>query len=97
MRSPVIAAIHYITTKRTTTIDHQVTNQKALRQAVQFPLQQKNHHAPDFHTVAPGLCTVVFPPCSPTANRVQSYKFCFVLCLSLGPALPKNLICVNCN
>ncbi len=62
MRSPVIAAIHSITTKRTTTIDHQVTNQKELRQAVQFPLQQKNHHAPDFNAVAPGLCTVVFLP-----------------------------------
>ncbi len=42
-------------------IDHQVTNQKALRQAVQLPLQQKNHHT-DLHTVAPGLCTVIFPP-----------------------------------
>ncbi len=40
--------------------DHQFTNQKALWQAVQFSLQQKNHHAPDIHTVAPRLCTVVF-------------------------------------
>jgi hypothetical protein len=37
---------------------HQITNQKALRQAVQLPL---NHHTPNLHTVAPGLCTVVFP------------------------------------
>ncbi len=44
-------AVHSITTK--------MTNQKTLRQAVQLPL---NYHAPDLHTVAPGLRTVVFPP-----------------------------------
>jgi hypothetical protein len=42
--------------------NYQVTNQKALWHAVQPSLQQKNHRAPDFHTVAPGLHTVVFPP-----------------------------------
>jgi hypothetical protein len=41
-------------------IDHQVTNQKALPLAIQLPLQQKNHLAPDCHTVALGLHTVVF-------------------------------------
>ncbi len=50
MRSPVMAAVHSVATK--------ITNQKALRQAVQLPL---NHHAPDLHTVAPGLCTVIVP------------------------------------
>jgi hypothetical protein len=41
---------------------HQFTNQKVLWQAVLLPLQQKNHHAPDLHSVAPGLSTVVFFP-----------------------------------
>jgi hypothetical protein len=34
---------------------------KALRQAVQLPLQQKNHQA-NLHTVAASLRTVVHPP-----------------------------------
>jgi hypothetical protein len=37
---------------------HQVTNQKALRQGVHPFLQPENHHTPDLHTVAPGLCTL---------------------------------------
>jgi hypothetical protein len=45
-----MAAVHSITTK--------ITKQKAQRQAAQLPL---NHHAPDLHTVAPGLRTVVSP------------------------------------
>ncbi len=40
-----------------------------------LPLQQKNHHAPDLKTVAPELCTVVFPPWSPNADRVQSLSY----------------------
>jgi hypothetical protein len=40
---------------------HKITNQKAPWQAVQLPLQWKNHHAPNLHTVASSLCTVVFP------------------------------------
>ncbi len=35
---------------------------KALRLAVQLPLQQKNHQVPNPHTVAASLCTVVHPP-----------------------------------
>ena len=34
---------------------------KAVRHAVQLPLQQKNHHA-NLHTVAASLRTVVYPP-----------------------------------
>jgi hypothetical protein len=49
-QSPVMAAVHSIATK--------ITNQKALRQAAQLPL---NRHAPDLHTVAPGLHTAVSP------------------------------------
>jgi hypothetical protein len=50
---------------------------KALRQAVQLPLQQKNHQA-NPHTVAASLRTVVHPkwPSRPListpVNRVQS-------------------------
>jgi hypothetical protein len=50
MWSTVMAAVHSITTK--------IANQKALWQAAQLP---RNHHAPDLHTVGPGLRTVVFP------------------------------------
>jgi hypothetical protein len=39
--------------------NHQVTNQKALRQAVQPSLQQKNHHAPHLLTVAPEAVSLV--------------------------------------
>ena len=35
---------------------------KALWQAVQLPLQQKNHQFPNLHTVAASLHTVVHPP-----------------------------------
>jgi hypothetical protein len=47
-RSPAMTVVHSIATK--------ITNQKAIWQAAQLPL---NHHAPDLHTVAPGLRTVV--------------------------------------
>jgi hypothetical protein len=49
----------------------------ALWQALQLPLQQKNHRAPDLHTVAPGLCTVVFFR-SPTSDRVQFYQTLYI-------------------
>jgi len=49
-QSPVMATVHSIATK--------ITNQKTLQQAAQLPL---NRHAPDLHTVVPGLHTVVSP------------------------------------
>ncbi len=48
--SQVVAAVHSIATK--------IANQKVQRQAAQLPL---NHHAPDLHTVAPGLWNCSFP------------------------------------
>jgi hypothetical protein len=40
---------------------HPLHHHKGLRQAVQLPLQQKNHQA-NLHTVAASLHTVVLPP-----------------------------------
>ncbi len=63
---------------------------KALWQAVQLPLQQKNYQVPNLHTVVASLRTVVHPPplwpYSPfiitPADRVQSDLTLYVLALS---------------
>jgi hypothetical protein len=57
------------------------------RQAVQLPLQQKNHQVPNLHTVAANLRTVVHPPVALQAiyynPRGQStVRFDYVLGLS---------------
>ncbi len=68
--------------------NHQVTNQKALRQAVQPSLQQKNHHTPDVHTVAPGLRTV-FPPIT-NAEQSTVYQLSTLQALILRACNPHS-------
>jgi hypothetical protein len=74
---------------------------KALRQAVQLPLQQKNHQVPNLHTVAASLCTVVHPqwhyrPFIITpVDRVQSDLTLYVLGLSMTRLNQKKKFCLK--
>jgi hypothetical protein len=75
-----------------------VSPPKALRQAAQLPLQQKNHQVPHLHTVAASLCTVVHPQwhyrpfiITPT-DRVQSDLTLYVLGLSMSHLNQKKIL-----